>query len=458
MSKALKTSAREAAFTVALQTEREAAYANLALKKYLDQHDLSPADARLASQIVYGTARMKIALDHIISRLLTRPSAKLMTEARVILRLSLFQLVYLTRVEPYAVTDEAVELARRHGNEAIARLVNAVLRNYLRRKDQEAFLPDRSAGFDYLHLTLSYPKWLADYLLSRFGFAEAERFCLAMNDHPGVYLRTNTVRLRRDELQAALRQSGVTAQPAGYAYETLLVEQGGGRIASGTPFLSGGCTVQGPASQLAAHALHPESGSRVLDLCAAPGGKTTHLAALMADRGDIRAFDIHPHKIALIEANLKRLGLTCVKAEAADSRQLPESFHEWADYILLDAPCSGLGVLNARPDSRYHKRPQDIKELAATAYELLNAAAGYLKPGGLLCYATCTVTHEENEDNIRRFLAQRPDFSLHPMKELSAMMNRPEDAAACERGMLQLLPHVHGTEGFFLALLRKGRP
>lgn len=456
MPKVSKTSAREAAFTVLLQTEREAAYANLALKKYLDQHALSAADARLASQIVYGTARMKIALDHIISQLLTRPSAKLMTEARVILRLSLFQLVYLSRLEPYAVTDEAVKLARRHGNEAIARLVNAVLRNYLRREDKDAMLPGREAGFDYLHLTLSYPKWLADYLLRRFGFEEAERFCLAMNDHPGVYLRTNTVRLRREELQAALAQCGVNAQPAGFAYETLRVEQGGGRIASCTPFLSGGCTVQGPASQLAAHALHPESGSRVLDLCAAPGGKTTHLAALMADRGDIRAFDVHPHKIALIEANLKRLGLTCVTAEAADSRNLPESFHEWADYILLDAPCSGLGVLNARPDSRFHKRPEDIAELAGTAYELLNAAAGYLRPGGLLCYATCTVTHEENEDNIRRFLAEHPDFSLQPMKELSAMMSRPEDAAACESGMLQFLPHVHGTEGFFLALLRKG--
>ena len=456
MPKAQKTSAREAAFTVALQTEREAAYANLALKKYLDQHALSPADARLAAQIVYGTARMKIALDHIISQLLTRPSAKLMTEARVILRLSLFQLVYLSRIEPYAVTDEAVELARRHGNEAIARLVNAVLRNYLRREDRDALLPGREAGFDYLHLTLSYPKWLADYLLRRFGFDEAERFCLAMNDHPGVYLRTNTVRLRREELQAALRQCGVTAAPAGYAYETLRVDQGAGRIASGTPFLSGGCTVQGPASQLAAHALHPESGSRVLDLCAAPGGKTTHLAALMADRGDIRAFDVHPHKIALIEANLKRLGLTCVKAEAADSRNLPESFHEWADYILLDAPCSGLGVLNARPDSRFHKRPEDIKELAETAYELLRAAAGYLKPGGSLCYATCTVTHEENEDNIRRFLAERPDFSLQPVTELAAMMSRPEDAAAADSGMIQLLPHVHGTEGFFLALLKKG--
>ena len=243
---------------------------------------------------------------------------------------------------------------------------------------------------------------------------------------------------------------------SGRAFSTPRPEQGGGRIASCTPFLSGGCTVQGPASQLAAHALHPESGSRVLDLCAAPGGKTTHLAALMADRGDIRAFDVHPHKIALIEANLKRLGLTCVKAEAADSRNLPESFHEWADYILLDAPCSGLGVLNARPDSRFHKRPEDIKELAETAYELLRAAAGYLKPGGSLCYATCTVTHEENEDNIRRFLAERPDFSLQPMTELAAMMSRPEDAAACESGMLQLLPHVHGTEGFFLALLRKG--
>ncbi len=450
-----KITAREAAFTVLLQTEREAAYANLALKKYLDRHPLSPADARLAAQIVYGTARMKIALDHIISRLLTRPDAKLMTEARVILRLSLFQLRYLDRVEAYAVTDEGVGLARRHCNEPISRMVNAVLRSYLRREDKASLLPGREQGFDYLHLTLSYPKWLADYLLRRFGFAEAERFCLAMNDHPGVYLRTNTLRLRREELQAALARCGVAAVPAGFAYETLRVEEGAGRLAAGNPFKSGGCVVQGPASQLAAHALHPASGARVLDLCAAPGGKTTHLAALMGDEGDVRAFDIHPHKITLIEANCRRLGLTCVTAACADAAALPETYREWADYILLDAPCTGLGVLNARADSRYHKQAADIPALAGAAYGLLEAAASYLKPGGLLCYTTCTVTHEENEDNIRRFLTAHPEFSLRPMSELAAMMTRPEDAAAASSGMLQLLPHIHGSEGFFLALLQK---
>ena len=456
MTKAHRPSAREAAFTVALQTEREAAYANLALKKYLDQAHLSSEDARLAAQLVYGSTRMKIALDHIIDRLLARPEAGLKLEARVILRQALYQLRYLTRIEPYAVTNEAVELARRHCGEAISRLVNAVLRSYLRREDKEGLLPSREEGLAYLHLTLSYPEWLAAYLLDRFGFDGAERFCLAQNDHPGVFLRTNTLRLRREELQAALAQCGVTAVPAGYAYETLRVEEGGGKVAASKPFQTGGCTVQGPASQLAAHALHPESGSRVLDLCAAPGGKTTHLAALMGDEGDIRAFDIHPHKIALIEANLKRLGLTCVTAAAADAAALPASYQGWADCILLDAPCSGLGVLNARADSRYHKQASDIEKLAATAYQLLEAAAGYLKPGGKLCYTTCTVTHEENEDNIRRFLAAHPDFSLQPMSELAAMMNRPEDAAAAREGMLQLLPHVHGTEGFFLALLRKG--
>ena len=457
MSKGHISTAREAAFTVLLQTEREAAYANLALKKYLDQARLGPEDARLAARIVYGSVRHKLALDHIISQLLTRPDARLMTEARIILRLSLFQLHYLDRVEAYAVTDDGVELARRHCGEAIARLVNAVLRSYLRREDKSALLPGREAGFDYLHHTLSYPKWLSDYLLRRFGPEEAERFCLALNEPAPVYLRTNTLRLRREELQAALAQCGVTAVPAGFTYETLRVEAGAGKLAAGNPFRSGGCIVQGPASQLAAHALHPASGSRVLDLCAAPGGKTTHLAALMADQGELHAFDIHPHKIALIEANLKRLGLTCVTAAAADAAALPASYQGWADYILLDAPCTGLGVLNARPDSRYHKRPEDIAALAEQAYRLLEAAAAYLAPGGRLCYTTCTVTHEENEDNIRRFLAAHPEFSLQPMSELAAMMSRPEDAAAANAGQLQLLPHVHGCEGFFLALLRKER-
>lgn len=450
-----KLTARQAAFIVLLQAEREAAYVNLALKKLLDSCEISPADARLATQIVYGAARLRNALDHMIARLLSRPEAKLMTEARIILRLSLYQLHYLSKAEPYAVTDEAVRLAKKYANAPISRLVNAVLRNYLRLEDKQGLLPGPEQGFDYLHLTLSYPKWLADYFCREFGMEETARLCLALNENPGLFLRTNSFKLRREELQAALHQVGVESAPAGFSYETLQVLHGAGRLPASPAFRNGACIIQGPASQLAAHALSPASGSRVLDLCAAPGGKTTHLAAMMNDQGQVHAFDLHEHKLRLIEQNASRLGLSCITARQADAAQLPASYQQWADYILLDAPCSGLGVLNSRPDSRYHKQRDHIDKLAALSYQLLSAAAGYLRPGGSLLYSTCTLTHEENQDNVARFLAQRPDFSLQPMSRLAPLLHRPQDAAAALSGQLQLLPHIHGTEGFYLALLRK---
>lgn len=446
-------SAREAAFLVLLQVEREAAYANLALAKLMRTYQLSAADARLAAEIVYGAARLRDMLDHIIAALLAKPIEQLMPEARVILRLSLYQLRALDKVTPYAVVDEAVKLAKQYANPPIARLVNGVLRNYLRR-DAAGFLPRREDDLvAYLSVTLSYPRWLVDLLLREAGAEAAEQFCLAGNSHPGLFLRANTLRLNRDQLAARLAAEGLVAAPAGYAPETLLLK--GGNIAASRAFRDGDCSVQGAASQLAAHALSPAPGSRALDLCAAPGGKTTHLAALMQDRGELHAFDRHAHKIGLIKDNCRRLGINMVQAADADSRQLGPAYRNWADYLLLDAPCSGLGVLAARPDSRYHLQEADIERLALAAAELLQAAADYVKPGGLLCFSTCTVTRRENREQIERFLAARGDFRLQPLSALLPWLSSAADRQTVEQGMLQLWPDVQGGEGFFISLMRK---
>ncbi len=446
---------REAAFLALRQVEQEDAYANLALKKVLDESGTRPQEAKLATEIVYGAVRLRYALEHLLKNLLTKPLSQLHPDARVILELSLYQLHELA-LEPYAVVNEGVKLAKKYTNPTLAKVVNGVLRSYLRQAEargREALLPGRDDLRSYLRITQSYPAWLVDYLLAHFGPAAAERFCLAGNARAGLWLRTNTLRTTREALLEQLSADGCQAEAAGFAPETVRVTAQGGPATE--KIRQGLCLAQGPASQLVAHALGPTPGSRVLDLAAAPGGKTTHLATMMEDRGELRAFDLHPHKIPLIRDNCRRLGLHIVEAAAADSACLPESYREWADYVLLDAPCSGLGVLQARPDSRYHKKPEDIPALAALSYRLLEAAGTYLKPGGYLCYSTCTITFEENQGNIDRFLAAHGDFSPAPMEAVAALLPDPADQAAARRGAIQLLPQNQSAEGFFIALLRK---
>lgn len=451
----LPKNGRELAFLALRQIWQEDAYANLALKKLLDQYAPPSREARLATELVYGTVRLRYGMDYLLTNLLTKPLDQLHPDIYAILALSLYQLQYLA-TEPYAVVNEGVKLAKYYTNPALAKLTNGVLRTYLRQAEQKgkaALLPTRDDLRNYLRITQSYPAWLVDYLLAHFGPEQAEQFCLAGNARSGLWLRVNTLRTSRDQLLEKLREAGCTARAAGFAPETIQVTS---QAAPATREIQAGlCLAQGPISQLVAYALSPAPGSRVLDLAAAPGGKTTHLAARMENQGQIQAFDLHAHKIPLLQDNCKRLGIQIVTAQAADSAHLPESYQNWADSVLLDAPCSGLGVLQTRPDSRYHKQAQDIPVLAKLSYRLLHAAAGYVRPGGYLCYSTCTITEEENQGNLHRFLTEHPDFQLAPMTEVARLLPRPEDQAAARKGQLQLLPQDQGMEGFFLSLVRR---
>lgn len=446
--------ARSAAFLALKQVEKEDAYANIALKKVLNQYKLPSQDSRLAAQITYGTTRMRLALDHIMAQFLKRPVRELMPELKIILRLSLYQLHYLD-IEPYAAVNEGVALTKKYASPKLSGLANGVMRNYLR-ADKEKLLPRREDGFrDYLHITLSFPLWLVDHLLARYTPEEAEAFCLHANAHRGIVIRTNTLKNSPEKLAQLMAEEGITVERAGYAPGTLRFAGETGNLAAQHLFQEGCFTVQGLSSQLVAYALSPRKGDKVLDLCAAPGGKTTHLAELMENEGDIRAFDVHPHKVALIEANAKRLGIDMIKAETADSRALPQDYHEWADCVLLDAPCSGLGTLSARADSRYRKEHRAIDQLAGLSSELLDAAAGYLRKGGKLCYSTCTITDEENGANVRRFLEKHPEFSQVPLAGLMELM--PEAKEQLTKGEIQLLPFSDEQEmdGFYIALLEK---
>jgi 16S rRNA (cytosine967-C5)-methyltransferase len=321
---------------------------------------------------------------------------------------------------------EAVAQARRHGHAGTAALVNAVLRRAAAEPAPEP--PD-------LPTASSHPKWLVDRWLRRLGREETEALLAADNQPPKVVLRANLTRTTREELRQALAEEGVTAVPGRHAPEALVLQ--GAAVPELAVLAAGYCTVQDEASMLAARALQPQPGWTCLDVAAAPGGKATHLAELMGDQGVVLANDLDPQRARLIQAAARRLRLKSVRVRAADARTLPRNWAGRCDGVLADLPCSGLGTLARRPDLRWRKGEADLRALPRLQRELLEAAAACVKPGGVLVYSTCSTEPEENEDVVEGFLAAHPDF-------------RPEGAAT------RLWPHRDGTDGFYVARMRRG--
>jgi 16S rRNA (cytosine967-C5)-methyltransferase len=448
------SSAREQALLILHKIVKDDAYANLQAARSLAADNIAADDKRLITELVYGTLRMQNALDNILQQMLKKPLSELPLWILLILRLSLYQLVYLQKIPASAAVNEGVNLAKKYGHKGTAALVNGVLRNYLRHQEQYALPRPEDDILAYLTVTLSHPRWLAEYLLERFGREAAIEFCLYNNQAHDVVIRTNTLKLGRPQLLSALHERGFAARPGAFAPEAIVLAQASGLFASNL-FSEGLFQAQDQASMLVAHALSPHSGSKVLDLCAAPGGKTCHLAQLMQNMGRIDALDIHEHKLGLMRQNYQRLGIDIIKEKQADARHLPAEYQAWADYILLDAPCSGLGILSRRADARWRKDLQDIMDMQKLSREILLAAAEYLRPGGSLCFSTCTVTREENQDNVQWFLEQRPDFEPEGFAQYLPSSLPQEILQKAASGMLQLLPQNEGIEGFFISRLHK---
>ena len=445
--------AREAALSVLYDIEANGAWSNLALRQRLAEGDYSSADCGFITELVYGVTRMKGSCDYLLELFLNTPTDKLALHILLILRMGIYQLRYLGGVRPAAAVDEAVKLAKKYGHRGTAALVNAVLRNYLRGAEEIKF-PDREKEpVKFLSAYYSYPRWLAGYFIKLWGIDGAEQFCAFANRPKKTDIRVNTLQTDAASLAAELKAAGIDTAAGKYAPEALTLLTGAD-MEKLPPFADGLFTVQDEVSMLASLALSPTPDSRVIDMCAAPGGKTTHLAQLCQNRGEIRAFDIHAHKIPLINAACARMRIDIVQSEARDSSSLAEDYREWADYLLLDAPCTGLGVLSRRADARWNKKYEDIAELAAVSRELLSAAAACLKRGGVMVFSTCTVTKEENEDNLQWFLNTHTDFCLESIDSLLPLFT-DEDCDDLRRGYIQLLPQRHGLDGFFIARLRK---
>jgi 16S rRNA (cytosine967-C5)-methyltransferase len=444
----MATAARRCAYAVVRRTFDHGAYADRAFRAEADRYELTGRERGFAMQLAYGTIQRKATLDFLIERLTERSLKRLDPQLAAALRIGLYQLVYLDRISDHAAVDESVELAKRRGRPG-HQLVNAVLR----RATKEARTLVESLGEATpaeAALRHSHPAWLAELWWDQLGPAEAVALMRSGNGPAESAVRANTLRLTARELVAALGGDGVQARTDPLVAEAVVLEQPydlhGSRL-----FERGALMPQSRASMLVARAVDPQPGESVLDLCAAPGAKTTHLAALMRNEGRVVAVDQDPARVRAIEANCGRLGIGCVEALAADAAE--PSFGSGFDRVLVDPPCSDLGTLQSRPDARWRKRSGQLGALAELQGKILEAGAAALRPGGLLVYSTCTINAAENERQIAKFLDSRGDFS--PL-DLSGPYSQEAATDFASRGsFIQTLPHRHRTDGFFIAALRR---
>ena len=443
---------RELALAILDRVDRRQAYADVLLSARLDQAALPAADAALLTRVVYGTLRWRGRIDWVLGGLLRKPLKDLDPLVRNLLRLGGYELLFLDRVPAYATVNELVELARRRAGPGKARLVNAVLRR-ISRQERDAWTPPASGKSGDVAALVSHPSWLAGMWREQFGADESRRLMEANNEEAPLVLRANQRRIDRDALVRRLCSRGIDARPG--AWSPLAVRlRGSASPADLAEFREGLCQVQGEASQMVGFLTGPEPGMRVLDVCAAPGGKTTHMAELMDDRGEIVACDISERGLGRLADNTRRLGLGCILAHAGDAARALPGEPEGFDRVLVDAPCSGLGTLRAHPEIRWRRTPEDLQRLAALQAGILDQAAPRVRPGGVLVYATCTLARVENERVVEGFVERHPDFAVE-----DAAAHLPEAARAMTDGRYFVaLPHRHDTDGFFAARMRRRDP
>jgi 16S rRNA (cytosine967-C5)-methyltransferase len=417
---------RKVAHAVLGRVFDEGAFADRAFRAEAERATLDHRDRAFAQQLVYGTVQRRATLDHLIAAFSSRPAEELDPRVRDALRLGLFQLLFLDGVADHAAVSESVELAKGRGGD---RLVNAVLRRAQR--EGAALL----AGLDDLTpeaaaVKHSHPEWLARMWWEQLGPDETRALLARDNEPPESAVRVNTLKARPETLDL-----GVPSHPAPDIPEGLVLDAPLDVHAT-EAFARGEVMPQSRGSMTVARVLDPQRGERVLDLCAAPGAKTTHVAALMEDRGEVVAVEAHAGRAAALEENARRVGADSVTVLAQDAREPVGGAAGGFDRVLLDPPCSDLGTLQSRPDVRWRKDPDMIERVAAQQAELLEAAAEQVRPGGVLVYSTCTISASENEDQMEAFLNDHPQFERDRV--------------------VRLLPHRDGTDGFFIARLARG--
>lgn len=435
--------ARLCAYRVVRRVFEQQAWADRALTAEIERLELDGRDRALARQLAFGTVQRLRTLDYVLARFIKRELRQVQPAVLAILRLGVFQLVYLDRVPAHAVVDQAVQLAKQESPKA-ASFVNAVLR---RSAQQARVLVEKLTDEtpEQAALCHSYPDWIVELWWRVFGPETARALLAAGNQPAQTALRANTLKLTAAELRTAL--APIQSDLDEYLPEAVVIE--GQFDAHGSElFREGAFMPQSRAAMTVSHCLNPQPGERVLDLCAAPGGKTTHLAALMRNKGEIVAIERNPKRAAELQRTVDRMGTAIVGVKLGDARVCdePEAF----DRVLVDPPCSDLGTLSGRPDVRWHKQADDPQRLAAIQGEILRAGLAAVKPGGTLVYSTCTLSPSENEDVILRAVENQTDFQLVDLSRERILWQHPS-----YQQFLLTMAHRDDTDGFFIACLKR---
>ena len=458
--------AREIAYLSLERCEKQKKYSNLEIDSQVKKYGLKGAEKSLYVSLIYGVTERLLTLDFLISCLSNRPLEKLDTRALIPIRLGLYQLIFMDRIPESAAVDESVKIASSKSNRALGGFVNAILRSYQRalggkrEHDIEKILAyepfksrfDSLGEYARLSVKYSYPEWLVKLFAESYLPECAEKIMSFQNESRGTTFRVNTLKASRDKMLEIMDARGVNAvktsfSPFGIYSESIEISNIADLIESGEIF------VQDEASQLASLALGATPDSTTLDCCACPGGKSFSSAMLMENRGRIISCDLHESKLSLIESGAKRLGIDIIKTQAADSSVYYDTLigtDNTADFVLCDVPCSGLGVIAKKPEIRY-KDKADIERLPDIGLKILKNCAGYVKAGGTLVYSTCTLNPDENENNVKRFLEDNDLFEPVEFNFTSDDGRRIES----KNGMLTLFPHIHGTDGFFIAKMKR---
>ena len=436
-------SAREAAMLTLAACGRQGAWSDGYLKKTLREQGLDRRDAALAARLCYGVLQNKLLLDWHLARFCRCKLTSLDVNVLCNLRVAAYQILLLDKIPPSAAVNEAVELTKKHcRNPRAAGMVNGILRAMLRENEHPE--PDVCDKVEYLSLRYSHPRWLVEAFARRLSLEEAEQLLAVNNEQPSTVAQINAVRFTAEHVWGALLAEGVDAEFHPWMPDCLLLS-GTGSLERLCTFQNGAFYIQDTAAQLAVTAAGVTPGSRVLDACAAPGGKSFAAAIDMRGRGEIVSCDIHPHKIKLIETGRDRLGLSIIAPQLQSAAEFREDWADAFDTVIADVPCSGLGIIRKKPDIRF-KDPEALKGLPKVQRGILDNCSRYVRPGGVLLYSTCTLLRRENEDVVEAFLAENPQFELEPF-ELPKFDLQP--------GMMTLWPHIHGTDGFFIARLRR---
>ena len=438
--------AREAALLTLNTCQRQGGWSDGALKKQLAAGGLEGREAALATQLCFGVVQNEMLLDFYISKFSNIPLRRMESKVVQALRLGLYQMLFLSKIPQSAAVNCSVELTRTHcKNPRAPGMVNAILRSLQRNLNQLPTIPQNDLA-EYFSILYSHPVWLVEALLPLLGSEETAEFLQANNSQPPMTAMVNTTKATAQEATDLLAEQGVEVTPHPWLENCLILNKTG-NLERLDAYGQGLFYVQDPASRLMALASGAAPGMRVLDMCAAPGGKSFAAAIQMDNQGEVISCDLHPHKKKLIQAGADRLGLSIIKPMTADGKVRREEWVSAFDLVLVDAPCSGLGVIRKKPDIRY-KDPKPLEDLPQVQQAILENAAGYVKAGGVLMYSTCTILPRENGEVVSAFLEKHPEF-------VREAFELPGAAGRVEAGEITLWPQVHQTDGFFICKLRK---